>query len=418
MSTRNVVLLGEVGSGKSSIINLIAGRHVAEPSNEAKGGTLDITCYTLSFSRSNVQVNLWDTPGWHPAEEKDVKQRQAVGEVDSLLQTLHATEGIHLLIFCMQAGRAPRSFLKMYNSIYLERAWCKTPVALVVTWLELMQPDMHTWWENNWRSLEKQKLYFHSHACVTTVDDSRDGKQVSQNRLRKLILHHVPTDSLSHVAFCPSPEDGVQLFVTGVREVLWSAPICFPTLAQRTQNDVLIIVTGPLGSGKSSFISKVTGIPEDSVGVGHSLNPSTLCVRDFCHVDQQSGKRVIFLDVPGFSHPLQSGKILRMIASWLKDTYSGDAPVGGILYLHSVAHSSVVVPPEEFLALGGKCGKGMMSKLSLVTTMWDEVLQTDGAVELAKCEQAWQPVLRPGENVSRYLNTYQSAREIIRPFLS
>ncbi|KAI6161571.1 hypothetical protein EDD17DRAFT_680376 [Pisolithus thermaeus] len=255
MSARNVVFLGEVGSGKSSVINLIAGRHVAEPSSEAKGGTLNIVCYTLSFSPSNVQVNLWDTPGWHPAEEKDIKQGQAMGEVDSLLQTLHATEGIHLLIFCMRMGRALSSFVKMYNKFYSERAWCKIPVALVVTWLEWTRPTMHTWWENNRISLERQKLQFHSHACVTTVDDKKDGKQVSQNRLRKLVLDHIPTESLSHNTFCPGPEDGIRASVTGVREVLWSAPICFPALPQRTQKDVLIIVTGPLGSGKSSVRS-------------------------------------------------------------------------------------------------------------------------------------------------------------------
>ncbi|KAI6118091.1 hypothetical protein F5141DRAFT_999887, partial [Pisolithus sp. B1] len=175
---------------------------------------------------------------------------------------------------------------------------------------------------------------------------------------------------------------------------------------------------GPLGSGKSSFISKLTGIPGDSVGVGHSLKPSTLCVRAFGHVDQQSGKRVILLDVPGFSHSLQTSKILKMIANWLKDAYKGNVPLGGILYLHSVAHSSIVVPPGKFFVLGGKCGKSIVSKLSLVATMWDEVSQTDAEVELAKCEKEWRSVLRPGEDVSRYLNTCQSAREIIRPFLS
>jgi len=33
----NIVVFGETGTGKSSVINLIAGRQIAETSSEAKG---------------------------------------------------------------------------------------------------------------------------------------------------------------------------------------------------------------------------------------------------------------------------------------------------------------------------------------------------------------------------------------------
>ncbi|KAI6030289.1 hypothetical protein EDC04DRAFT_87188 [Pisolithus marmoratus] len=413
MSTRNVVLLGEVGSGKSSIINLIAGDCVAKPSNDANGGTRRIMCYTLNVSPGDTQINLWDTPGWDGADGESTSQG-----VNSFLQNLHATEGIHLLLFCMPKGRATKNLLKNYKDIYSERAWCETPTALAITRLERMTPNMHNWWEVNGTSLENQGLQFHAHACVTTVDDIEEAKQVSQNRLRKLVLHHISTESMNHHAFCPGPEDGVPASITGVREASWSAPICFSTIPWRTQKDVLIIVTGPVGSGKSSFISKLTGIPGDSVGVGHSLIPCTTRVRAFGYGDQQSGKRVILLDVPGFPHPSQSGKILNMIVNWLKNAYKRDVPLGGILYLHSVAHRFAAVSPVDFSILGGKCGESIMQKLSLVTTMWNDVPDEHSAAELEKCEKVWQSVLHPGEAVPRYLNTCQSAREIIQPLLS
>ncbi|KAI6158663.1 hypothetical protein EDD17DRAFT_1621020, partial [Pisolithus thermaeus] len=274
---------------------------------------------------------------------------------------------------------------------------------------------MHTWWESNSDALEKYEFHPHAHACVTTVD--HEGEQVSQNRLRKLVLHHIPTESSSHNSFCPGSEDGVRASVTSVRKTPWLPPICFSTFPWRTQNDVLIIVTGLVGSGKSSFISKLTGIPEGSVGVSHSLEPGASRLRAFGYVDRQSGKRVILLDAPGFPHSSQSNRILGVIASWVKKAYRSNVPLGGILYLHSVAHQFTAISPEKFSSLCRKCGERTLSKLSLVTTMWDEVSQTDGAVELAKCMRVWRPTLRRGEAVPRYLNTFQSAREVVQPLL-
>ncbi|KAI6022880.1 hypothetical protein BKA83DRAFT_3609376 [Pisolithus microcarpus] len=390
MGARNVVLLGEVGSGKSSIINLIAGEGVAKSSNDAKGGTLNITCYTLNFSPSNVQVNLWDTPGWHPAEERNTRQGRAKPRVTD-----------HLV--------------NDFQHVYSGQAYSETPLALAVTGLELIQPNMHMWWENNHRALERYGFHCHAHACVTTVDGEGNREHISQNRLRKLVLHHIPSGSPSHSAFCP---DGVQATVTGIRITPWFPPICFSTTPWHTRNDVLIIVTGPVGSGKSSFISKLTGIPEGSVGVSHSLEPGRPRLRAFGYVDQQSGKRVILLDAPGFPHSSQSNNILRMILSWVENAYRGNVPLGGILYLHSVAHQFTAISPERFSTLCRRCGETTMSKLFLVTTMWDDVSQTDGAVELAKCMRVWRPVLRRGEAVPRYLNTFSSAMEIVQPLLS
>lgn len=417
MGARNVVLLGEVGSGKSSIINSIAGERVAESSNDAEGGTLNITCYTLNFSPSNIQVNLWDTPGWHPAEERNTRQGRAVG-ADNLLKTLHATEGIHLLLFCTQKPRVTDHLVNDFQHIYSEQAYSETPLALAVTGLELIQPSMHTWWENNHGALERHGFHCHAHACVTTVEGEGNREHISQNILRKLVLHHIPTGPPSHTAFCPVPEDGVQATVTSIRITPWFPPICFSTIPWHTRNDVLIIVTGPVGSGKSSFISKLTGMPEGSAGVSHSLAPGRARLRAFGYVDQQSGKRVILLDAPGFPHSSQSNHILRMILSWVENAYRGNVPLGGILYLHSVAHQFTAISPERFSTLCRRCGETNTSKLLLVTTMWDDVSQTDGAVELAKCMRVWRPVLRRGEAVPRYLNTFSSAMEIIQPLLS
>lgn len=408
MGTRNVVLLGEVGSGKSSIVNLIAGKEEIEISNDVDGGTLNAACYTLNFGSSDVRVNLWDTPGWNPAREENKKQGKSTKEIEHLLKTLHAAEGIHLLLFCMRAGRATNNLLENYNNFYSKRAWRKTPVGLVITHLERFEPNMHKWWEDNGRTLERQKLKFYAHACVTTVDDEWSGKKkISQNILRRLV---VPTESPDHGDFCPGLENVVRESVIVVRTA---------SLHQYTQSTV-IIVTGPVGSGKSSFISRLAGIPEDRIGVGHSLEPCTSCVREFRYVDQQSGKRVTLLDVPGFLHPsLNDKKVLKMIASWLKNAYKGNAALAGILYLHSVAHPLVTaVSPMKFSPLRKKCGGSIISKLTLVTTMWDTVSQTDGEVRLAECERVWRPVLRPGEPVPRYLNTHQSAREIIQRLLS
>lgn len=58
---RNVVLAGETGVGKSSLINLIANKNIAGVSNDSLGCTSEIQNYHTVIGRDSFEI--WDTPG-------------------------------------------------------------------------------------------------------------------------------------------------------------------------------------------------------------------------------------------------------------------------------------------------------------------------------------------------------------------
>lgn len=203
MGVRNIVLIGETGVGKSSIINSIVGRDVAESSNDA-GNTMasHTMCYSLTFSPS-THIKVWETPGLQQAETVAVAD-PALEKIQELLKHLRTSEGVHLLILCMRAGRAGNNLCGAYNAIYEKDCQKKVPIALVITKLEGQNSNMHTWWTKNGDTLSQTyNLLFHAHACVTTVNDPRGYLATSTRTLRELVLRDISAMDLSHHDICP-----------------------------------------------------------------------------------------------------------------------------------------------------------------------------------------------------------------------
>ncbi|KAG6369219.1 hypothetical protein JVT61DRAFT_15618 [Boletus reticuloceps] len=57
----HVILFGDTGIGKSSLVNLLAGWHVADVSPDSVACTLDSTEY--QFQLGATTIRLWDTVG-------------------------------------------------------------------------------------------------------------------------------------------------------------------------------------------------------------------------------------------------------------------------------------------------------------------------------------------------------------------
>ncbi|KAF8836413.1 hypothetical protein BDN67DRAFT_332348 [Paxillus ammoniavirescens] len=167
----NVIFIGEMGAGKSSIINLIADANLARTSNDAAACTTEIAHYDVQIWGRTYR--LWDTPGLNapsrfrfsvPAPEKGLKsflrERYLAGEID-------------LLVFCVRSGRTHKSMENAYNTFCKTTRQVAAPVVIAVTCLEKMQPAMDTWWVQNGKKLEQKGLVFDGHVCVTCVPHSR-----------------------------------------------------------------------------------------------------------------------------------------------------------------------------------------------------------------------------------------------------
>lgn len=176
--TCNVVIFGETGAGKSSLINLVAGTHTALTSCDTIGCTTKTNVYEVSIQNTLLRVKLFDTPGLDEGSEGAVPDKEAQQILKKLLRSLR--DDVHLLMYCVRGVRARRSLYRNYNLIR-SQVKERVPIVLVVTCLEDQEPDMEDWWENNGQLISDFGMTFAGHACVTTVTIDKD----AGNRLKR-----------------------------------------------------------------------------------------------------------------------------------------------------------------------------------------------------------------------------------------
>lgn len=173
-----MIVFGETGTGKSSLINMISGRNDAKTSNSATGCTYDSTPHTANLSDGS-SITLWDTAGLNEGEKGTVTPKESIVNLYRLMRRLEG--GVCLLVYCVRGPRIQENTVRNYKLFYSAFCQEKVPVVLVVTGLEEEEP-MDAWWDRNQRAFEKQKMRFSAHACVTaTRGKKKDGKYMYEN---------------------------------------------------------------------------------------------------------------------------------------------------------------------------------------------------------------------------------------------
>ena len=135
---------------------------------------------------------LWDTTGLDEGSEETVPESIAEKNLRELMQGLAYSGGVHLIIYCIRGTRLTHVLKRNYDIFYVTACQKKVPVALVVTGLEHQPGEMETWWTENEAALQRNRMRFDAHACVTTLDVEdpviQQRRSTSRSLLRGLVI--------------------------------------------------------------------------------------------------------------------------------------------------------------------------------------------------------------------------------------
>ena len=170
MQHRNVVIFGESGAGKSSVVNMLLGKNMAPTSSGLSGCTFSSANYGIWIRDS--QYSIYDTAGLNEAKQGTVSSKAAVKDLYRLITNLEG--GVNLLVFCMRAKRITTNTVNNYKLFSDALSQGKVPVVAIVTGLEGHEPTMDAWWSENEASFDRYNMHFIGHACITATK----GKQI------------------------------------------------------------------------------------------------------------------------------------------------------------------------------------------------------------------------------------------------
>ena len=120
-----LLVIGETGVGKSTLINNLLGEEVASEGHNVESATSAVRCYIGEIE--GVPVKLYDTPGL--GDSRSERDDEYLKEIRKLIET----ETIHLIIYCfkMTETRMRRSLIRtfeQYTKIGVD--WRKSAIAL------------------------------------------------------------------------------------------------------------------------------------------------------------------------------------------------------------------------------------------------------------------------------------------------
>ncbi|KAG1797324.1 uncharacterized protein HD556DRAFT_250182 [Suillus plorans] len=165
----NFIVFGEMGVGKSSLVNLLAGKTVAKSSSGLKSCTLESTEYTIASSEHQLNIRLFDTVGLNNVTMNDKSYLDALVKAHKLVASLQNQGGVHGLLFCIKGGnRILESTQQNYRLFHEFLCQEKVPLALVITNLE-NEENMDDWWTINQGDIKQYGIAPVTQVCITTI---------------------------------------------------------------------------------------------------------------------------------------------------------------------------------------------------------------------------------------------------------
>ncbi|KAG2116817.1 P-loop containing nucleoside triphosphate hydrolase protein [Suillus clintonianus] len=181
----NIVLFGQAGAGKSSLVNLTVGKDMATTSNDMKLSTMHWQEYPIEFDGESYKV--FDTVGLEEPQLGIPQFLDAIENAYKLIQDLEKQGGIDLLLLCMRAGRLTSTLQNNYWLFHEFLCDKKVPIIVVITYLENEAGEMDDWWKRNEEIFHRQEVHVAGHACITAIaGNSPHRHEESRTTIRNL----------------------------------------------------------------------------------------------------------------------------------------------------------------------------------------------------------------------------------------
>ncbi|KAF2807466.1 uncharacterized protein BDZ99DRAFT_421527 [Mytilinidion resinicola] len=174
---------------------------------------------------------------------------------------------------------------------------------------------------------------------------------------------------------------------------------------------------GVTGSGKSTFISRLTDGP---VEIGHTLES---CTSDATvhTIEYGTDQNLHLIDTPGFNDTSRSdADLLKEIAFILGVLRKNEVSLAGIIYLHRISEPRIAGSALRSIRLfEALCGSQCFPYVVLVSTMWeslgveDRAIAVDREKTLKDKAEFWGRMVNGGATVMRHEGDANSARDIL-----
>ena len=179
----NIMVLGPMGGGVSSVVNLIAGKEVARVSNDTSRCTRKMASYHIELrdAAKIVPITLYDIPGFNYNAKSPLEFPRVP---------------ISLAIICMEDFPAQ----VRATAEYLQNKWKKhgdgnIPVLVVINHIA-PQPGAG-WWEENKKHFPSLRIVT-DHLCLI-----RRQKEESTRQLQSLIIQHLSAHKVHNTIRAP-----------------------------------------------------------------------------------------------------------------------------------------------------------------------------------------------------------------------
>lgn len=176
----NVVLFGETGVDKSSIINLIVRKNIA---NEAPDARYPMLKHVSKTTLGRRRCELWEVSS--TASIGLFRRFVFKWRIKASYRKLHKDGGAPLILYCMRGPSAPTASRDYQDFTNIVGSTSHASIVAVVNGLESLT-NMDDWWTKHEGDLERLGMQFSDHACISSLPD-HPSTLLSRETIRNLI---------------------------------------------------------------------------------------------------------------------------------------------------------------------------------------------------------------------------------------